>query len=93
MKVGENVIVRVANEERLLNPDEEYFVAKIEQDVLQLNEAGTSSTVAFKKVTGLFLCVGIFWVLQRQTGKETDSTEKGILDGFLGMLLSGASQS
>ena len=39
----------MANDERLLYPDEEYFIAKIEQDALQLNEAGTYSTVAFKK--------------------------------------------
>ena len=35
----------MANDERLLYPDEEYFIAKIEQDALQLNEAGTYSTV------------------------------------------------
>ena len=49
LKVGDNSIVCVANEERLINPDEEHFVAKIYQDALQLDEAGIYSTVAFKK--------------------------------------------
>ena len=49
LKVGDNVIVCVENEERWLNPDEEHFVTKIEQDALQLNEARTYSTVASKK--------------------------------------------
>mmetsp|Transcript_37338 Transcript_37338/g.67147 ORF Transcript_37338/g.67147 Transcript_37338/m.67147 type:complete len:148 (+) Transcript_37338:840-1283(+) len=49
LKLGDNIIVRVANEKRLLNADEEYFVAKIEEEAVQLNEAGTYSAVAFKK--------------------------------------------
>ena len=46
-----------------------------------------------KRMTGLFLCIGIFLILQRQTGEEIDSTEKDILDGYLVMLLLGGSQS
>ena len=43
LKAGDNAIVRVENEERLQNPDEEYFVAKIEDNDLQLDEAGMYS--------------------------------------------------
>ena len=31
LKIGSNVVVRIAEEEREMNPDEEYFVAKIEE--------------------------------------------------------------
>ena len=64
LRVGDNVIVCVTNEERLLNPDEEHFVAKIEQDVLLLNEAGTYSTVAFKKNDWI---VSVHWYLFAST--------------------------
>ena len=49
LKVGDNVIVRVANEERMENQDEDYYVAKIEGDALQLDEAGTYTAVLYKK--------------------------------------------
>ena len=49
LKIRDNVIVRMANEERLLNHDEEYYVARIEKKALQLKEAGTYSCVAYKK--------------------------------------------
>ena len=45
LKAGDNVIARVANEERIENQDEDYFVAKIEGDALQLDEAGTYTAV------------------------------------------------
>jgi len=49
MIIGQNVIVRVSNEEQADNPDEEYFVAKIEEKAKQLEEEGTYSAVLFKK--------------------------------------------
>ena len=49
LKLGENVVVRVSNGEREDNPNENYFVAKIEEKAKQLSEAGTYSAVHFKK--------------------------------------------
>ena len=49
MSVGDNVIVRVSKEEEDDNPDENYFVAKIEEKALRLGGAGTYSAVPFKK--------------------------------------------
>ena len=49
LSVGDNVIVRVSKEEEDDNPDENYFVAKIEEIALRLGEAGTYSAVPFKK--------------------------------------------
>ena len=47
--MGQNIIVRVANNERLDNPDEDYFVAKIEEKAIKLEEGGTYSAVYYKK--------------------------------------------
>ena len=33
LKVGSNIVVHIAEEERELNPEEEYFVSKIEERV------------------------------------------------------------
>ena len=49
LKVGQNIIVRVSDEEREDNPDEEYFVAKIKGKVKQLEEDGVYSAVTFRK--------------------------------------------
>ena len=49
LNVGDNIIVRVSNEEKAANPDEEYFVAKIEEKAVKLEEAGVYSAVQFKK--------------------------------------------
>ena len=43
LSVGQNIIVRVANNERSDNPDEEYFVGKIEGKAMTLEEGGTYS--------------------------------------------------
>ena len=47
--VGENIVVRVSNEEKEDNPDEEYFVAKVKEKAIKLEEAGTYSAIPFKK--------------------------------------------
>ena len=47
LKVGQNIIVRVSNDEKDDNPDEEYFVAKIQEKARKLEEAGTYSAVFF----------------------------------------------
>ena len=47
--VGDNIIVRVSKEEKANNPDEEYFVAKIQEKAVKLEEAGTYSAVKFMK--------------------------------------------
>ncbi len=39
----------MSKEEKDDNPDEEYFVAKIEKKAVELEEAGTYSAVQFKK--------------------------------------------
>ena len=49
LKVGDNIVVRIADEEREMNPDEEYFVCKIEEKAIKLSEAGVYSAVNFKK--------------------------------------------
>ena len=49
MSVGENLIVRVSNEDKIDNPDEEYFVAEIKEKAIKLEEAGTYSALQFKK--------------------------------------------
>ena len=49
LSIGDNIIVRVSKEEKADNPDEEYFVAKIEEKAVKLEEAGTYSAVQFKK--------------------------------------------
>ena len=49
LSVGGNVIVRVSDDERSDNPNEEYFVAKIEGAVKQLDEDGVYSAVTFRK--------------------------------------------
>jgi len=49
LSVGENIIVRVSNDEKDENPDEEYFVAKIEEKAKQLEEEGVYSDVLYKK--------------------------------------------
>ena len=82
LKVGDNVIVRVANEERLLNPDEEYFVAKVEQDAMQLNEAGTYSTVAFKKNDWI---VSVNWYIFAPT-KTNEEGDRFYRKGYSGWI-------
>lgn len=49
LEIGSNVIVRVSSDEREDNPDEDYFVAKIEEKAVQLDEGGVYSAVQFKK--------------------------------------------
>ncbi len=49
LRVGMNVVVRVSEEERNENPDEEYFVARIEERAKKLDEDGVYSAVPFKK--------------------------------------------
>ena len=49
ISVGENIIVRLAAEERDINPDEEWFVAKIEEKPRKLEEAGVYAAVPFEK--------------------------------------------
>lgn len=49
LKVGDNIVVRVAEEEQELNPNEHYFVARIVEKAKQLEEAETYSAVNFKK--------------------------------------------
>ena len=49
LKVGDNVIVRVANEDRLLNPKEDYFCVKMDEKAVQLDEAGTYGAVPYIK--------------------------------------------
>ena len=45
LSVGENTIVRVSNSEKEDSPDEEYFVAKIKEKAIKLEESGTYSTI------------------------------------------------
>jgi hypothetical protein len=49
LTVGNNIVVRISNDERADNPDEEYFVAKIEERAKKLDEAGTYSAVQYRK--------------------------------------------
>ena len=49
LKIGSNVVAQIAEEERAMNPDEEYFVAKIEGRAKKIDKAGFYSAVEFKK--------------------------------------------
>ena len=47
--VGKNIVVRVSNEEKADNLDEDYFVAKIERKAMKLEEDGTYSAVPYRR--------------------------------------------
>ena len=47
--VRDNIIVRQAEEERLENPGEEWFVAKVEEKPRKLGEAGVYAAVHYSK--------------------------------------------
>ena len=50
LNIGNSIIVRSANkEEGEKNPDEDYFVVRIEEGAPKLDEAGVYSTVLFRK--------------------------------------------
>ena len=49
LKVGSNVVVRIAEDEREMNSDEEYFVAKIEERAKKIDKDEIYSAVEFKK--------------------------------------------
>ena len=49
LKVGRIVVLRIAEEEREMNPDEEYFVAKMEERAKKIDEDEIYSAVEFKK--------------------------------------------
>ena len=49
LSVGKTIIVRVSNEERADNLDEEYLVANIEEEATLLEEDGTYSAVPYQK--------------------------------------------
>ena len=49
LKVGSNVVVRIAEEEREMNPVKEYFVAKIEEKSKKIDKDELYSAVEFKK--------------------------------------------
>ena len=49
LSVGENIIVWVSNEAKEDNPGEEYFVTKIKEKAVKLEEAGTYIAIPFKK--------------------------------------------
>jgi len=49
LKIGGNVIVRASKEERNLNLNEDYFVAKIERKAAKLDEAGMYSAQPYQK--------------------------------------------
>ena len=49
LRVGKNFIVRVSNEERDDNPDEEPFVAKVEEKATKPEVDGVYSAVQFRK--------------------------------------------
>ena len=44
-----NIVVRVSNKEKADNPDEDYFVAKIEEKKMKLEEDETCSAVLYRK--------------------------------------------
>lgn len=47
--VGENIVVRQATEERLENPNEAWFLAKVEEKPKKLEEAGVYAAVHYSK--------------------------------------------
>ena len=81
--VGGNVIVRVSDEERNDNPNEEYFVAKVEGEAKQLDEDGVYSAVPFQKNDWI---VSVCWYkyVESKTNcmGDRDSTQEDSLKGF-----------
>ena len=49
LTVGKDIIVRVSNDEKDDNPDEDYFVARIEEKAIKLEADGLYSAVPYKK--------------------------------------------
>ena len=49
LKVGKNIVVWVSNEEKEANQDKDYFVAKIGERAVKLEEDGTYRAVPFRK--------------------------------------------
>ena len=45
----ENIVVWVSNKKKADNPDEDYFVAKIEEKKMKLEEDETCSAVLYRK--------------------------------------------
>ena len=52
LKVGQDIIVCVFDEEREDNPGKECFVAKIEGKAKEMEEDGVYGTVTFRKIIG-----------------------------------------
>ena len=47
--MGDSIIVWVRNDKRAINPNEDYFVAKVEKNALQLDAGGVYSAMKHKK--------------------------------------------
>ena len=58
----EKVIVWVSNEEKENNPDKEYFLEKIKEKAMQLEEAGTYNVLQFKKIDWISSICTVVWV-------------------------------
>ena len=56
MKAGNNVVVRIAKEKREMNPDEEYFVAEIEERAKKIDEDEIYIAVEFKTCDWIVKC-------------------------------------
>ena len=75
LSVGQNIIVQVANNEQLDNPNEEYVVGKIEGKAIKL-EGGHAVQCISKRMTELFMCAGIMLFLQKRTWVMIDFIKK-----------------
>ena len=84
LKVRDNIIVRVHDNERARNWNEDYFVANIEKGARKLDEGGVYSAVRYNKGDWiLFGYVGMNWVLQRTVQLEIGFVQKDLPNGFL----------
>ena len=83
LKIGGNVIVRASKEERNLNLNEDYFVAKIERKAAKLDEAGMYSAQPYQKNDWI---VYVCWYIFPQTKQimvVTGSIQEEMRNGFL----------
>ncbi len=83
LSVGDNIIVRVAEEEKESNPDEVYFVAKIEEKAVKLEEAGTYSAVQFKKNDWIIFVRWYEFVSTKKNRRGDRFYKKDLPNGYL----------
>ena len=69
--MGDSIIVWVRNDKRAINPNEDYFLAKVEKNALQLDAGGVYSAMKHKKNDLIvFVCWYIFVLSKTNTAGD-----------------------